>query len=361
MKIPLVALTIVLGFGGGWLPAARAQGAGGTAETLFERAERVGKDLVTQSHCGPNNETVTFSGWTTWDLCFSAVSRFGLIIQLAEFRKEPAAPFVRILFDGRISEIFVPYHPGAPRLFDVSEANFPLLGLSTAECPSPGVIIGDGKVCREIRDRGIAWKDDSRVRRGEELVLWAVIDAGNYNYILEWAFRDDGSLAGRAGSTGPKLGGPDDTRGHMHDFSWRLDIDLNGSGGDSVRRAAHTENLSANPSTATDSERLIWIEGGRTWAAPSFGTLDIADDALKNGRGRGTSSCLIGQARRATASRSPRTTSGSPHPTPPSFWQRTCPRMPTGRACREPTSWCGTEGRRTTRPACATRTVTRCR
>lgn len=282
----LCALTIAFGMVGGSLSVARAQ-----EEAV--PAESVSKDLVPRSHCSPNNETVTFAGVTTWDLCFGAVSRYGLIIQLAEFRKEPAAPFIRVLFDGRISEIFVPYHPGTPRFYDVSDSNFPLLTLSAADCPSPRTIIGGGKVCRDLRDRGIAWKDDSLVRRGQELVLWAVIDAGNYNYILEWAFRDDGSIAGRAGSTGPKNGGPNDMRGHMHDFTWRLDLDLNGAAGDSVRRTMHKENLAVNPSTATDSEALMSIEGGRAWEATTFGTLDIGDDFLQNGRGRPTSYELV--------------------------------------------------------------------
>ncbi|MGH2628531.1 MAG: hypothetical protein ACRDHY_17990, partial [Anaerolineales bacterium] len=282
----LFALTMAFGILGGSQSVAPAQEEGAqegeTADTLFQPEDSFSKDLVTRSHCSPNNETVTFSGVTTWDLCFGAVSRYGLIIQLADFRKEPTAPFVRVLFDGRISEIFVPYHPGTPRFYDVSGANFPLLTLGAADCPSPRTIIGGGRVCRELRDRGLAWKDDSLVRRGEELVLWAVIDAGNYNYILEWAFRDDGSIAGRAGSTGLKNGGPNDTRGHMHDFSWRLDVDLNGAAGDSVRRTAHMENLQVNPSTATDSESLISIEAGMAWAAQEFSTLDIGDDVLKN-------------------------------------------------------------------------------
>lgn len=261
----------------------------------FQPAVSDSKDEFQQeTHCGPDNVTQqTFSGVTTWDLCFNAVSRFGLIIRLADFRKAPSAPFVRVLFDGRISEIFVPYHPGNPRYMDVSEYNFPLLTLSTRDCPSPRVIIGGGKVCREIRDRGIAWKDDSRVRRGEELVLWAVIDAANYNYVIEWAFRDDGTIAGRAGSTGPKLGGPNDTVGHMHNFTWRLDTDINGSGGDSVRREEHTENLSVTPSTAKDSGTLISTEGGLVWTATRFTALDIRDSALRNGRGRPTSWRLV--------------------------------------------------------------------
>jgi Cu2+-containing amine oxidase len=273
--------------------SARAQDGDEAADPVLLAGERFGKDQVSRSHCAPNGESVTFSGVTTWDLCFSAVSKYGLIIQLADFRKDPAAPFVRVLFDARISEIFVPYHPGTPRLYDVSNASYPLLTLSTTDCPAPHTIVGGGKVCREIRDRGLAWKNDSLARRGEELVLWGVLDAANYNYILEWAFRDDGTITGRAGSTGPKLGGPNDTTGHMHNFSWRLDFDLNGSAGDSVRRATHLENLQANPSSATDSEVLVALEASVPWKPVAFSSVEIEDDVLKNGNGRVTSYELV--------------------------------------------------------------------
>ena len=33
-----------------------------------------------------------------------------------------------------------------------------------------------------------------------------MLGAGNYSYIEEWTFRDDGTILARAGSTGPKLG-----------------------------------------------------------------------------------------------------------------------------------------------------------
>jgi primary-amine oxidase len=277
---------------GALLFATALAGASGAVPSAFAQdtgAEASDKDLVPRGHCSPNNQTVTFSGVTTWDLCFSTIAPFGVVIQVAEFRRSPSDPFVRVLFDGRISEIFVPYHPGNPRFFDISNNNPPLLTLSAGDCPAPRTIIGNGKVCREIRDRGIAWKDDSLVRRGEELVLWSVADAGNYNYILEWAFRDDGSIAVRAGSTGPKLGGPNDTRGHMHAFSWRLDIDLGGANGDSVERTFHVEDLTQTPSPASDSTRLVMVEGGRPWEPGAFATLEIGDDTLQNGNGRPTS------------------------------------------------------------------------
>jgi len=263
------------------------------ADAPFQMAASSGKDFLLLSHCGANGTSAVFSGVTTWDLCFDAVSRYGLIIRLAGFRKSPTAPLMRVLFDARISEIFVPYHAGSPRFFDVSDFNFPLLTLTAADCPRPRLIIGGGKVCREFRDRGLAWKNDGLVRRGLELVLWAVIDAANYNYVIEWAFRDDGSIAGRAGSTGPKLGGPDDTSGHIHNFTWRLDVDLNGAGGDSVHLTRHAENFLVNPSTSADAESLIAVEGGRIWSPTTFNTLEIHDSLLQNGRGRPTAYELV--------------------------------------------------------------------
>ena len=278
----------VVGFLQSASQVAFAQDNGGAADSVLPPDK-----LAPDNHCDRNNQVVTFSGTTTWDLCFRLMQPFGLVVQRAQFRREPGAPFVLVLFDGRISEIFVPYHPGLPRFFDISNANPPLLTLDATDCPPPRTLIGNGKVCREIRDRGLAWKDDGLSRRGEELALWSVLDAGNYNYILEWAFRDDGSIAVRAGSTGPKLHGPDDPVGHMHSMSWRLDIDLNGAGGDSVFRTEHIEDLSENPSDADDNETLIATEGGRTWVDTSFSSLDIEDDTLQNGRGRPTSYELV--------------------------------------------------------------------
>src|SRR5262245_14753984 len=63
------------------------------------------------------DQTVTFSSGSTWTLCVAAVQRYGLIITNANFQKSPNSPPINILYDGRIAEIFVPYHSGSPRLF----------------------------------------------------------------------------------------------------------------------------------------------------------------------------------------------------------------------------------------------------
>jgi len=206
------------------------------------------------------------------------------VITAAFFQKSPTSTFVRLFWDARVSEVFVPYHTGWPRYYDVGY-NFPMIPLNANDCPAAkgGTILSPGKeVCKEVRDRGIAWKDDTNVRRGEEVTLWGALDAANYNYVIEWTFRDDGVVMGRVGATAQNLPGYE-TIAHMHGPSWRLDIDFNGFPGDSVYLGKHVENLPGP--TATDTMTLIATESGLEWKAEEFTSLHIQDASLKNSRG----------------------------------------------------------------------------
>ena len=253
---------------------------------------------------GAVHQTVAFASGSRWDLTVNAVERFGLVITGASFQKSPGSPFIYVLFDGRLGEIFVPYHSGKPRYGDISGfadgvpdqiGPYDPLTLEQADF-KPRQIIGGGKICKEVRDY-LAWMNTTKVRYGQEVVYFSVLGAANYNYIMEWTFRDDGAILVRAGSTGPKLGGGDDIRGHMHNFTWRLDIDLNGAGGDSASLTKHEEDLASSPnSTATDGKELISVEGSEVWNPQQFNTLVIKDSMLKNGpppKGRPTSYELV--------------------------------------------------------------------
>lgn len=223
---------------------------------------------------------------TRWRICWQAQAKHGLVITSAHFRKSPSSAFIRVFWDARVSEIFVPYHSGSPRYYDVGNFSFSLVTLNAKHCPAAvgGVLLGSpSKVCREVRDRGLAWADDSLVRRGQEVVLWGALDAGNYNYIQEWTFRDDGVVMGRVGATGVNLPSKP-LEAHIHNPIWRLDIDLNGASGDSVHLGTHTENLPGT--TATDSAPLIAAEGGRVWNPEAFTSLHIHDAALRNANGK---------------------------------------------------------------------------
>lgn len=229
---------------------------------------------------------------TTWRLCWDSTPGWGLIIRFAEFRKSPTSPFVRLFWDAYVSEIFVPYHSGWPRYTDLSYG-FPLTTVSTADCPgTTGGTVLAGKVCKVVRDRGVAWKKDTQVRRGQELVLWGAVGAANYNYIIEWAFRDDGVVVGRFGATGQNLSWDDmDTVPHMHNAIWRLDIDLNGCCPNSVHQGIHHENLPGL--TATDFDTIIPTETGLEWKPLAFHSLNVYSPTLHNSLGHPSSYHLI--------------------------------------------------------------------
>jgi primary-amine oxidase len=252
-------------------------------------------------------ERVEFKSGSRWNLTVNAMNKFGLIITGASFQKSPREPFTYVLHDGRLAEIFVPYHSGDPRYRDISFFDsFTPKKLEGPAFPAggPREVIGSDKfICREKREY-LAWMNgDGRnpplVRYGEEVVYYAVLGAAYYAYIMEWTFRDDGTILVRAGSTGPKkdakpLPGPSTpSEGHMHNFTWRLDIDLNGAGANTAFWKSHLENRTVSPSTATDNMEEIQVEKGLVWNPEQFNTLEIRDARLKNGNGRPTSYELI--------------------------------------------------------------------
>jgi hypothetical protein len=246
----------------------------------------------------PIPQMVEFDSGSRWHLNVQAVQKFGLVITGASFQKAPGTPFIYVLFDGRLGEIFVPYHSGGPRYGDISGTGgasgmYDPMPLTRAQFPPPRQILPGGKICKEKREY-LAWMnsiptflDPAKppvVRYGQEVVYFSVLMAANYAYIMEWTFRDDGTILVRAGSTGPKASGfPKE--GHMHDFTWRLDIDLNGVE-NSAYLTKHVENLTpptGTGSTGRDNMYLISVEGSRFWKPQNFNSLQIFAKTLVNG------------------------------------------------------------------------------
>ena len=73
---------------------------------------------------GAVDQMVAFDSGSRWHLTVNAVEKFGLVITGASFQKSPTSPFIYVLFDGRLGEIFVPYHAGQPRFHDISDSDF---------------------------------------------------------------------------------------------------------------------------------------------------------------------------------------------------------------------------------------------
>jgi hypothetical protein len=219
---------------------------------------------------------------TRWKLCWQVVNGANLVITGAWFRPAPAAPWIKILYDGRLSQLFVPYHTGSPRFHDVNYG-FPPVKLSTTDCVPPAKIIGtNSETCRDVRDRGLMWKHKLKERRGEELALWSVLAAGNYDYIVEWVFRDDGVFGMRLGMTGIVWATLDT---HLHGTIWRLDMDLNGACCDTASLMSHKEVGLTGVDSMTDVNNAT----GLKWdPSTAYNMLSIRDATLKNSKGHTT-------------------------------------------------------------------------
>ena len=194
---------------------------------------------------------------TSWRVRFAHATGKGLYITGAWFRTDPGKPWMRVLWDARLADIFVPYEAGSPRYYDLTNFNFPLVPATAADAGPCGRII-DGKVVHEVTSYGVMWKDDTAVRHGQELVLWATLDSANYNYVMRYGFRDDGTITLRMGATSRNLPGME-LMGHMHNALWRVDMDLNGFSADTALTYEHHETTAAN--TATDT--LTPFNGGK--------------------------------------------------------------------------------------------------
>src|SRR6185369_11075076 len=87
------------------------------------------------------------------------------------------------------------------------------------------------KVAKEIHDDGIRWMNSAgQARRGERMILWSVLSAGNYSYIQEYGFGDDGTVTCRLGPTAHNLNNLDPNNKekgvHLHMGCWRWDPEL---------------------------------------------------------------------------------------------------------------------------------------
>jgi hypothetical protein len=248
------------------------------------------------AHCTAGTEVVQSfptagPAVSEWRLCYqilqtpdvdeTPIGSQTLVLTQVEFRPGPAATPIAVLGDLRMAEIFVPYHEVEPRYFDLTDFAFELQPLTAVECPATR-LAGD-RVCSEVVDRGLAWRDPGLViaRRGEKLVLWSVLNASNYDYVMRYEFWDDGTIEVRGGATGRKLGGADDPRGHFHNFAWRVNLDVAGAGGDTVHSAGVRVTAQVR-----DVERVVRREGGIKWDAKAFTHVEVEDGAATNGRGR---------------------------------------------------------------------------
>lgn len=150
-------------------------------------------------------------------------------IKKAYYKPGPKAEWIQVLEDAHPQEFYVPYYFVNTRFFDLRDVgNY--VELSEKEGGNTSQLLSKSKrVMAELRDRGVAYKHGNITRRGEEFTLWANFAAGNYTYMVEFGFHDDGTIVFRHAPTGWNYYSHFNAS-HMHGSYWRVGIKLGPEG-----------------------------------------------------------------------------------------------------------------------------------
>jgi hypothetical protein len=233
---------------------------------------------------------------TAWRIKFGVTTHVAgeiLHIQEAHFRRGRTEPWLQILGDCRLAEMFVPYNNGTTRYYDITSVGGTLARLTAQDfgpaCLGSGQLLLNDKVARELHDGQNLWFDHrlspgQRSRRVEEIHLWAVMPAGNYAYPMLFVFRSDGSAGFYAAATAHNLtGGTDDNSTHLHMGCWRLNVVL----GDQARNRIEVVRFESSSASGAVAKTVVepfhgGMEGGIEWKAEEFLRLRVTSEVALN-------------------------------------------------------------------------------
>ncbi len=263
--------------------------------------------------------------WDRWRFHVRVEPRRGAVIsQVRYVDGERTRP---VLYQGSFSEMFVPYMDPAEgwywrTFFDGGEFGHSL-GLARrplqrgTDCPENAAWFDmalaterglperrPDVACLFERAGGeVAWRHregelvDSRA--GRDLVLRWIATLGNYDYVLDWVFQQDGSIRGLVGATGiaevkgvasrtaaQDKDGKDGAYGrfvaentvapnHDHFFAVRLDLDVDGTANSLV-----VDSLQKKRLAESHPRKSIWVVDSRTARVEADGQLDRHAPAL---------------------------------------------------------------------------------
>lgn len=258
--------------------------------------------------------------WQGWQFHFRVDPRLGLIVSTVTYNDRGKRR--SILYQGHLSELVVPYmDPDVGWYFktfiDAGEYGIGKLAVAlqpSLDCPSNAAFFdadfaddyGDPytterTACLFERYAGdVLWRHDeavngqSEVRRRVDLVVRSASAIGNYDYLFDWVFRQDGSIrvavaasgieqvkAVRSRTVSDDEDGRDTAYGrlvaehtvavnHDHFFSYRLDLDVDGPQNSFLYERLKTKRLGeASP------RKSVWILDPRVLATEEAARLRI--------------------------------------------------------------------------------------
>jgi primary-amine oxidase len=308
--------------------------------------------------------------WEGWRFHFRVDPRRGIV--LSQVRHDDRGTQRPVLYQASLSELFVPYQdPDEPwnnqAYYDLG--TYPLIfgGIASTlepgeDCPAHAeyfdafIVTADGSPTQRARvvclfERPGAepiWRHsrenfiESRSRT--DLVLRMIMGAGNYDYLFDWVFKQDGSIrvnlaatgidqvknVAHASATEDDDADPDDRYGrfvaphlvamnHSHFFNFRLDFDVDGP-----TNSLAVDKLVTERQPADNPRRSLWrvetviaereADAMRTstLSAPEFRDIRAATCS----RGTGPRRCSVPTTTYKRA-RALRTTRSGPRPCPP--------------------------------------------
>lgn len=188
-----------------------------------------------------------------WEWCWEQRFNEGVVLHDVYFTP-PGGPRRLVLATASVAQIHVPYDDNGGRFHDTSDFGLggPFLDtLAPSECPNGTLIPYNGRnvICKQTEQRGSAQRytrgGTRRELQGWQLSFYSVGMSGDYNYITDWIFKDDGSIEPTIGAAGKlQRYGLDERYGwrtqaanripisHYHNYWFKLDFDIDGLGND---------------------------------------------------------------------------------------------------------------------------------
>ncbi|WMP18689.1 copper amine oxidase [Thiothrix lacustris] len=242
----------------------------------------------------------TLPNQSRWDMCWEHRNREGVVLHHIHYTP-PNGQRRMVLFQAALAQIHVPYDDNGARYHDVSDyglgGNY-MTTLTSQECAGGELLNYSGKniICKQVSARDDAYSADGDRLQGDALNLFSVSAIGAYNYIPEWRFLDDGAIEPSVGATGAlqRFGTSSIAQhgwllasdkigiAHLHNFFWKLDFDLGGTGSDdAVEEINYTQ---SNGKMARTNTRFT-TEAARSVDPAQLRSWRVVDTNLKNAKG----------------------------------------------------------------------------
>lgn len=205
-----------------------------------------------------------------WNVSWSIPTGWGggLVISKARFRNQ------MVLYKGTAPFVLVPYHGGSPMFKDgINHQGAPFTpvlptsanafqGLGTPPAGNDNqwdcVTNPAGAVVVELEPANLV--EPARA------VIWAKFQCVNYQYVHRWEFRADGVIEASVGLGGVLWTTNPPQSNHVHNFYFRLDLDVAGAGNNAVQEFSHPNN-----NLGSDIWTTLTAEGRRA-AVPARAT-----------------------------------------------------------------------------------------